>query len=279
MGDAGGPGSARKCSGVALADLGDAEGFKKVGKRASCTLSSCPTGCTNEKRSPPKREVGRRSSVSWATSTSHMPSPDGSTSLRLLGAGGSPSRTPFKKRAGWSTFESPLPTSQRGSSTRFERWQIAVPGCVSTFLRPKTWSFRAVHAENEQQPGGNSKNGVRVLSSGTHRHGNTYINNPSRGDPWRPARRLRRSFARLQAQVDQCARAKRTWGLHRSSGATCSALYLGGIQQEAEHRFLDISKIHVGPVELKRLRFTPAGLTPDQSSVVFGAFELVRQCW
>ena len=36
----------------------------RVGKRASCTLSSCPTGCTNEKRSPPKREVGRRSSES-----------------------------------------------------------------------------------------------------------------------------------------------------------------------------------------------------------------------
>ena len=52
---------------------------------------------------------------------------------------------------------------------------------------------------------------------------------------------------------------------------------LGGIQHEAEHHFLDISKIHVGPVELKRLRFTTAGLTPDQSSVVLGAFELVRQ--
>ena len=37
-----------------------------------------------------------------------------------------------------------------------------------------------------------------------------------------------------------------------------------GIQHEAERRFPDISKIHVGPVELKRLRFTPADLTPDQ---------------
>ena len=52
---------------------------------------------------------------------------------------------------------------------------------------------------------------------------------------------------------------------------------LGGIQHEAEHRFLDLSKIHIGPVELKRLRFTPADLTSDQSSVVLGAFELVRQ--
>ena len=92
------------------------------------------------------------------------------------------------------------------------------------------------------------------------------------------ARRLRRSFARLQAQVDQRTRAKRTWGLHQSFGATSGALYLvGGIQHEAEHRFLDINKIHVGPVELKRLRFTPTDLTSDQGSVVLGAFELVRQ--
>ena len=45
--------------------------------------------------------------------------------------------------------------------------------------------------------------------------------------------------------VDQRACTKRTWDLHQSSGATCGALYLGGIQHEAEHRFLDISKIHV----------------------------------
>ena len=36
---------------------------------------------------------------------------------------------------------------------------------------------------------------------------------------------------------------------------------LEGVQHEAEHRFLDISKIHVGPVKLKRLRFTPADHT------------------
>ena len=75
----------------------------------------------------------------------------------------------------------------------------------------------------------------RVLSSRNHRRGNTYINNPSRSDPRRPTRRLRRSFARLQAQVarlqaqvDQRAHAKRTWGLHQSTGATCGMLYLGG---------------------------------------------------
>ena len=46
------------------------------------------------------------------TSMSHMPSQDGFIHWRLLGTGCSPSLTPFKKRAGWSTFEYPLPTSQ-----------------------------------------------------------------------------------------------------------------------------------------------------------------------
>ena len=49
---------------------------------------------------------------------------------------------------------------------------------------------------------------------------------------------------------------------------------LEGVQHEAEHRFLDISKIHVGPVELKRLRFAPADLTPEQSLVVLSHLNL-----
>ena len=100
------------------------------------------------------------------------------------------------------------------------------------FLRPwdqKRGRQRAEQAENEQQPWGDYKNGIRVLSSGNHRRRKRpHINNPPRSDPRRPARRLRRSFARLQAQVDHRARAKRTWGLLQSSAATCGALYLGG---------------------------------------------------
>ena len=141
MGNAGGPGSARKCPGVALTNLRDTKGFKKGGEEGQLYALELSEGVYKRKRSPPKREVGRRSSESWATATSHMPSRDGFICWRLLGAGRSPSRTLFKKWAVWSTFEAPFPTSQRGSNTRFDRWRIAVPGCVPTFLRPKTWSF------------------------------------------------------------------------------------------------------------------------------------------
>ena len=49
MVDAGGLGSVRKCPGVALADLGDVEGFD----------SSCLMGSTKEKSLPPLRGLGR----------------------------------------------------------------------------------------------------------------------------------------------------------------------------------------------------------------------------
>ena len=49
---------------------------------------------------------------------------------------------------------------------------------------------------------------------------------------------------------------------------------LDGIQPNADYRFLDISKIHVGPIELKRLRFTSADLTSEQGSVVLSHLNL-----
>ena len=49
---------------------------------------------------------------------------------------------------------------------------------------------------------------------------------------------------------------------------------LDGIQPDADYRFLDISKIHVGRIELKRLRFTSADLTSEQGSVVLSHLNL-----
>ena len=51
MVDAGGPGSVRKCRGVALADLGDVEGFDRSGEEDQ--LSSCLMRSTKEKSSFP----------------------------------------------------------------------------------------------------------------------------------------------------------------------------------------------------------------------------------
>ena len=50
MGDAGGLGSARKCPGVALADLGDTEGFDKGGEEAQLYAFELSDGAYKRKK-------------------------------------------------------------------------------------------------------------------------------------------------------------------------------------------------------------------------------------
>ena len=50
MGDAGGPGSARKCPGVALADLGDTEGFEKGGEEGQLYAFELTDGVYKRKK-------------------------------------------------------------------------------------------------------------------------------------------------------------------------------------------------------------------------------------
>ena len=50
MADAGGPGSARKCPGVALADLGDTEGFEKGGEEGQLYAFELSDGVYKRKK-------------------------------------------------------------------------------------------------------------------------------------------------------------------------------------------------------------------------------------
>ena len=45
-------------------------------------------------------------------------------------------------------------------------------------------------------------------------------------------------------------------------------LTLESIQHQTDNRTLNLDKIHLGLVSLKRLRFTPGELTPDQATVI-----------
>ena len=45
---------------------------------------------------------------------------------------------------------------------------------------------------------------------------------------------------------------------------------LRDIQHEADFSLLNLDKLFIGPVSLKRLRFTPAKLSSDQSAVIIG---------
>lgn len=46
---------------------------------------------------------------------------------------------------------------------------------------------------------------------------------------------------------------------------------LGELQQQADFQSLDLAKIFLGPVGLKRLRFTHGELTRDQTAVIVEA--------
>ena len=45
---------------------------------------------------------------------------------------------------------------------------------------------------------------------------------------------------------------------------------LRDIQHEADFNLLNLTKLFIGPVSLKRLRFTPGKLSSDQSAVIIG---------
>ena len=45
---------------------------------------------------------------------------------------------------------------------------------------------------------------------------------------------------------------------------------LQDIQCEANYRILDLDRLYIGPVSLKRLRFTPGELSFDQTAVIIG---------
>ena len=45
---------------------------------------------------------------------------------------------------------------------------------------------------------------------------------------------------------------------------------LADIQDEADFHLLNLDKLFIGPVSLKRLQFTPGGLSFDQTAVVIG---------
>ena len=53
MVDVGGPGSVRKCPGMALADLGDVEGLDRSGEKDQLYAFQLSDGSTKEKSSPP----------------------------------------------------------------------------------------------------------------------------------------------------------------------------------------------------------------------------------
>ena len=104
MGDAGGPGSASKCPGVALADLGDTEGFDKGGKEGQLYAFELSDGVYKRKKVTAKegggaQKLGELSDVDVSYAVPRR--------LHTLAFTGRKWMAFADPRGGRSTFESP----------------------------------------------------------------------------------------------------------------------------------------------------------------------------
>ena len=100
MSDAGGPGSARKCPGLALADLGDTEGFEKDGDENQLYAFQLSDGVYKRKKVVTQEGSGARKLSELSDVDVPYAAPGGSTRWRSLGASGSHLQTRSNKRGG-----------------------------------------------------------------------------------------------------------------------------------------------------------------------------------
>ena len=262
MGDAGGTGSARICNGVALADLGDTEGFEKGGEEDRLYAFKLSDGVYKRKKVTAQewggaQKLGELTDVDVSYAVPRR--------LHTLAFTGSK----------WIAFADP--TQQTGwlisyvaTGREHKVRNVTNAGTRLCSYVPETKNV--VISEQYTLKTGNSREGILKMVSEFSPAGiigagiptSTILLEVILGDVL-PGFKLKWTSAHAQKELGAFIKARER---------PLVRFTLGGIQHEAEHRFLDISKIHVGPVELKRLRFTPAGLTSDESSVVLGHLNL-----
>ena len=186
MGDAGVPGCIRKCPGVALADLGDTEGFEKVGEEGQLYAFELSDGVYKRKKVTAQeggraQKLGELSDVEVSYAVPRR--------LHQLAFTGSK----------WVAFADPA--QQTGLLTDIRIFspyvtmgreylvqKVTNAGTRLYSYVPETKNL--VISEQYTLKTSNSrefKNDIQGLSSGNHRLGKrAHINNPPRGDPRRP---------------------------------------------------------------------------------------------
>ena len=270
MGDAGGPGSARKCPGVALADLGDTEGFEKSGEEGQLYAFELSDGVYKRKKVTTQeggraQKLGELSDVDVSYAV-----PRRLHQLAFTGSKWIAFAEPTKQMGWLIDIRISSPYVATGQHHKVQK--VTNSGTRLCSYVPETKNV--VISEQYTLKTSNGREGILKMVSEFSPAGIIGEGIPTSilpevvlGDP-------------PDGFVEVLAGFKLKWTsahAQKELGAFIKArerplvrFTFGGIQHEAEHRFLDISKIHVGPVELKRLRFTPAGLTSDEGSVVLG---------
>ena len=182
-----------------------------------------------------------------------MPPQDGFIRWHLLGAGGLPSLTPFKKLI---DIQISSPYVALGQHQKVPKVTNSSTRLCSYIPETKNVVISGEYTLKTS----NSREGIIKMVSEFSPAGIIGAAESSR--PTTSSKFCRASSSSGPAH---CMRKKNLGPSSEFRRDLWCTLPCGGIQHEAEHRFLNISKIHVGPVELKRLKFTPADLISDQA--------------
>lgn len=267
MVDASGPGSVRKCPGVALADLGDTEGFERDGKEDRLYAFQLSEGVYKRKEVTLEGMSVKFGELSDVDVSQAVPK-----RLHTLAFTGSK----------WMAFADPVPTGWLidiklsspyvETGKRHKVRKIKNSGTRLCSYIPETKNI--VVSEDYMLKTNDSQQGILKMVSefspagiiGLGLSTSTILLEIFLGD-------------RPDDYVDVLPGFKIRWG--QTNANKNVGIYilvqetpqvkftLEDVQHRTDYRFLDIAKIMIGPVALKRLRFTPGVLTVDQSTAVF----------
>ncbi|MEW8317035.1 MAG: hypothetical protein AB2691_00740 [Candidatus Thiodiazotropha sp.] len=273
MADAGGPGSVRKCPGVALADLGDTEGFGKDGAEDRLYAFQLSEGVYKRKEvtleGVGSLKFGELSDVDVSQAVARRLHTLAFTGSRWV-AFADPAQ-----QAGWLidiNLSSPYVVTGKGHKIR----KVVNSGTRLCSLIPETRNVIIAEAPDRfsylLKTGNNRQGALKMVSEfppagiiGLGLSLSTIVFKIFLGD-------------RPDDFVDVLPGFKLKWpqkhsnkdlGVYTLVKETPQVQFtLKDIQHQVDYRLLDLARIYLGPTSLKRLRFTPGELTPDQSTAI-----------
>ena len=266
MVDAGGPRRVRKCHGVALADLGDTDGFGRDGKEDRLYAVQLSEGVYKRKEvtheGVESLKVGELNDLDTSYAV-----PKRAHTLAFSGASGLPLQTPSNKRDGLLTSKSYVATGKRHKVQK-----VVNSGTRLCSYIPETKNIIIQEAQDKCSyvlKTSNSTKGILKMVSEFSPVGIIGLGLAS-------SMILLEIF--LGDFVDVLPGFKLKWpqthankeiGVHILVKETPQVNFtLESIQHQTDYRTLNLDKILLGSVSLKRLRFIPGELTPDQAAVV-----------
>ena len=272
MVDSGGPRSVRKCHGIALVDLSDTEGFSREGKEDRLYAFQLSEGVYKRNFVTLEGEGSQKFELS-DIDTSHAV-PKRIYMLAFTGSKWVPFADPLQQ-TGWLTdIKNISPHVVTGKEHKVRK--VVNTGTRLCSYIPETKNIVIEEAQDKLSyilKTSNSRQGTLKMASefspagiiGLGLASSTILLEIFLGD-------------RPDDFVDVLPGFKLKWPQKHANekiGVRILVkeipevnLTLESIQHQTDYRFLNLDKIHLGPVSLTRLRFTPGELTPNQATVI-----------